>query len=267
MMPMRTIGYLLGIPEEHQESIRDRNAAFIDVAKGREPGEVSQKIFEETIVMFAEFIEWRAEHPSDDLMTELLAAEIDEPDGTRRPLSRTEVLSYTAMIAGAGNETTTRLIGFMGQLLSDHPDQRRELAADPSLIPGAVEESLRYEPPSPVQARYVAQDAEHYGRVVPEGSFMLLLNGSANRDEHQFPDPDRFDIHRRGSSPELRAGTALLPRLGAGPTGSSGGLRRGPQTLAGLGSRLRQRRTRAHRKRPRVGTLTRLHRMSRLPVA
>ncbi|HXY66935.1 MAG TPA: cytochrome P450 [Mycobacterium sp.] len=199
MMPMRTIGYLLGIPEEHQVSIRDRNAAYIDVAKGREPGEVSQKIFEGTIVMFGEFIEWRAEHPSDDLMSELLAAEIDEPDGTRRPLSRTEVLSYTAMIAGAGNETTARLIGFMGQLLSDHPDQRRELVVDPSLIPGAVEESLRFEPPSPVQARYVAQDAEHYGRVVPEGSFMLLLNASANRDGHQFPDPDRFDIHRRGS--------------------------------------------------------------------
>ena len=199
MMPMRTIGYLLGIPEERQASIRDRNAAFIDVAKGREPGEVSQKIFEGTIAMFAEFIEWRAEHPADDLMTELLAAEIDEPDGTRRPLSRTEVLSYTAMIAGAGNETTARLIGFMAQLLSDHPDQRRELAADPSLIPGAVEETLRYEPPSPVQARYAARDAEHYGRVVPEGSFMLLLNASANRDEHQFPDPDTFDIHRRGS--------------------------------------------------------------------
>jgi cytochrome P450 len=165
MMPMRTIGYLLGIPEEHQANIRDRNAAFIDVAQGREPGEVSQKIFEEIIVMFAEFIEWRAEHPSDDLMTELLAAEIDEPDGTRRPLSRTEVLSYTAMIAGAGNETTTRLIGFMGQLL----------------------------------ARYVAEDAEHYGRVIPAGSFMLLLNASANRDESQFPDPDRFDIHRRGN--------------------------------------------------------------------
>ena len=199
MMPMRTIGYLLGIPEDHQASIRDRNSAFNDTAKRREPGDVSQKIFEETIMMFGEFIEWRAEHPSDDLMTELLAAQIDEPDGTRRPLSRTEVLSYTAMIAGAGNETTTRLIGFMAQLLSDHPDQRRELTADPSLIPGAVEETLRYEPPSPVQARYVAHDAEHYGRAVPEGSFILLLNASANRDEHQFPDPDRFDIHRRGS--------------------------------------------------------------------
>ncbi|UMB70498.1 cytochrome P450 [Mycobacterium paraterrae] len=199
VLPMRTIGYLLGIPEEHQAAIRDRNGAFIDVTKGAGPEAVSQKIFEDTITMFAEFIEYRAEHPSDDLMTELLAAEIEEADGTRRPLSRTEVLSYTAMIAGAGNETTTRLIGFMAQLLSDHPDQRRELVADRSLIPGAIEESLRYEPPSPVQARYVAHDAELYDRTIPEGSFMLLLNASANRDESQFPDADRFDIHRRGS--------------------------------------------------------------------
>ena len=132
-------------------------------------------------------------------MTDLLEAEVEESDGTRRRLSRTEVLSYTAMIAGAGNETTARLIGFMAQLLSDHPDQRRELAADPSLIPGAIEETLRFEPPSPVQARYVAHEASHYGQVVPEGSFMLLLNGSANRDDRRFSNPDVYDIHRGGS--------------------------------------------------------------------
>ncbi|MEB3068704.1 cytochrome P450 [[Mycobacterium] vasticus] len=197
MMPMRTIGYLLGIPEKDQEVIRDRSGSFIETAG--EIGDISQKIFSDTIVMFAEYIEWRAAHPSDDLMTDLLQAEVEEADGTRRPLSRTEVLAYTAMIAGAGNETTARLIGFMAQLLSDHPDQRRELHADPSLIPGAIEETLRYEPPSPVQARYVARDAELYGRLVPEGSFMLLLNGSANRDHRQFTDPDSFDIHRQGA--------------------------------------------------------------------
>jgi cytochrome P450 len=152
MMPMRTIGYLLGIPEEDQAKIRDRNGTFIEMGEDSKPGEIDQKIFENAIVMFAEYIEWRANHPSDDLMTELLRAEIDEPDGTRRPLSRTEVLAYTAMIAGAGNETTARLIGFMGQLLSDHPDQRRELVADPSLIPGAIEETLRYEPRRPCRA-------------------------------------------------------------------------------------------------------------------
>jgi cytochrome P450 len=199
MMPMRTIGYLLGIPEKDQERIRDRGGAFIEIGEGREPREVNPDLFQDSIVMFAEYIEWRADHPSDDLMTDLLRAEIEDPDGTRRALSRTEVLAYTAMIAGAGNETTTRLIGFLGQLLSDHPDQRRELVADPSLISGAVEETLRYEPPSPVQARYVAHDVEHYGRTVPEGSFMLLLNGSANRDARRFTDPDRYDIHRGGS--------------------------------------------------------------------
>lgn len=68
--------------------------------------------------------------------------------------------------------------------------------ADPGLIPGAVEETLRFEPPSPVQAHYVAQDVELYGHTVTEGSYMLLLNGSANRDESHFTDPDRFDIHR-----------------------------------------------------------------------
>ncbi|MGA5543575.1 cytochrome P450 [Mycobacterium sp. NPDC051198] len=195
-MPMRTIGYLLGIPEEGQEQIRastDKNIALSDATT-----DVSATVFVESLAMFSEYIDWRATHPSDDLMTELLNAEIDEPDGTRRKLERTEVLAYTAMIAGAGGETTARLIGFMGQLLGEHPDQRRELVADPSLIPGAVEETLRFEPPSPVQARYVAQDVEHYGQAIPEGSYMLLLNGSANRDESKFTDPDRFDIHRTG---------------------------------------------------------------------
>ncbi|ORW08266.1 cytochrome P450 [Mycobacterium kyorinense] len=195
IMPMRTIGYLLGIPEEGQQVIRDRTDKNISLGEQRDS--VSPKVFEDTIAMFAEYIEWRATHPSDDLMTELLNAHVEEPDGSMRPLDRNEVLAYTAMIAGAGNETTARLIGFMGQLLGEHPDQRRELVADPSLIPSAVEETLRYEAPSPVQARYVACDTELYGQTVAEGSYMLLLNGSANRDETRFADPDRYDIHRK----------------------------------------------------------------------
>ncbi|RAV10350.1 cytochrome P450 [Mycolicibacterium sp. GF69] len=196
IMPMRTIGYLLGIPEEGQQQIRDLNDKSITVADGS--GDVSPTIFQDAIAVFAEYIEWRATHPSDDLMTDLLNAEVEEPDGTIRPLERTEVLAYTAMIAGAGNETTARLIGFMGQLLAEHADQRRELVADPSLIASAAEETLRFEPPSPVQARYVANDVELYGHTVTEGSYMLLLNGSANRDETRYTDPDRFDIHRAG---------------------------------------------------------------------
>jgi cytochrome P450 len=195
LMPMRTIGYLLGIPEQDQEAIRNHSDTNITLADGR-PGDVDPDLFAKTIAMFAEYVDWRAEHPSDDLMTDLLNADLEELDGTRRKLSRIELLTYISTVAGAGNETTTRLIGFIGQLLSDHPDQRRELVADHSLIPAAIEEVLRYEAPSPVQARYMARDAEYYGTNVPEGSVMLLLNGSANRDEAQYTDPDRFDIRR-----------------------------------------------------------------------
>ena len=82
-------------------------------------------------------------------------------------------------------------------MLAEHPDQRRELVEDRRSIPNAIEELLRYEAPSPVQARYVARDVEHYGQTVPEGSVMVLLNGSGNRDERRFADGDRFDIHRK----------------------------------------------------------------------
>lgn len=211
IMPMRTIGYLLGIPEEGQEQIRARTDKNISV--GEDVGDVSATVFAESLALFADYIEWRATHPSDDLMTELLNAEVEEPDGTRRQLERNEVLAYTAMIAGAGGETTARLIGFMGEQLGKHPDQRRELVADPSLIPSAVEETLRYDPPSPVQARYVANDLELYGQVITEGSYMLLLNGSANRDESRFTDPDRYDIHRKGG--HLSFGQGIHFCLGA----------------------------------------------------
>lgn len=197
-MPMRTIGYLLGIPEDKQVAIRQRTDRLLELSDG-ESVDVAADVLTSTGSMLEEFIDWRYDHPSDDLMTELVNAEVEEPDGSRRRLTRAEVLTYTGTVVGAGNETTTRLIGFAGQLLSDHPEQRRELAADFSLIPNAIEEVLRYEAPSPVQARYVARDVVHYGQTVAEGSVMLLLNGSANRDERQFPEADRFDIHRQAA--------------------------------------------------------------------
>jgi cytochrome P450 len=193
-IPMRTIGYLLGIPEQGQEAIRANTDKTISLKEGSSYV-VNDDAFEQAYQLFADYIDWRADHPSDDLMTQLLNAEIEE-DGQLRRLTRTEVLTYTSMVAGAGNETTTRLIGFIGQLLAEHPEQRREIVADPSLIPGAIEEVLRYEAPSPVQARYVAHDVQCRGQTIAEGSIMLLLNGSANRDEARYPNGEVFDIHR-----------------------------------------------------------------------
>jgi cytochrome P450 len=195
-MPMRTIGMLLGIPEEDQEAIRDR----IDEGFKMEDG--SMPVRDESYTLsfgedFEEYIDWRAQHPSDDLMTALLNAEFEDETGTVRKLSREEVLTYVGLLAAAGNETTTRLIGWTGKVLADHPEQRRELVSDRSLIPNAIEELLRFEAPSPIQARYVTADVEHHGKTLPEGSILCLLTGAANRDERHFADPDRFDIHRR----------------------------------------------------------------------
>ena len=215
LMPMQTIGYLLGIPEADQETIRERTDSIITLEDGKPPPMMDQETFSQqgTYEMLADYIEWRAEHPSDDLMTELLNAEAEEEDGMRRPLTRAEVITYSMMVAGAGNETTTRLIGFIGQLLADHPDQRRELAADHLLIPRAIKEVLRFEAPSPVQARYITRDIEYYGETAPEGTVVMLLNGSANRDERHFTDGEMFDIHRKGA--HLSFGQGLHFCLGA----------------------------------------------------
>jgi cytochrome P450 len=194
-MPMRVIGMLLGIPEEDQELVRDQSDAALRTKAG-EKMRISAEKFA-TGELFADYIDWRAQHPSDDLMTELLNAEFEDEHGVVRKLTRGEVLTYTSVIAGAGNETTTRLIGWAGKVLGDHPDQRRELVDDRALIPNAVEELLRFEPPAPHVGRYVTRDVEYYGRTVPAGSAILLLTGSANRDDRVFPDGDRFDIHRQ----------------------------------------------------------------------
>lgn len=194
-MPMRTIGMLLGIPEADQQAIRDQIDQSLRLDEGAMPN-VDLYSSAAQASGFEEYIAWREQNPSDDLMTELLQAEYEDEEGDHRRLTRQEVLNYVNLLAAAGNETTTRLIGWAGKVLAEHPDQRRQLAEDRSLIPRAIEELLRYEPPSPVQARYVNRDVEHHGRVVPAGSVMLLLNASANRDERKFPDGDRFDIHR-----------------------------------------------------------------------
>jgi cytochrome P450 len=195
-MPMRTIGMLLGIPERDQEALRDRIDEGLRLEEGTMP-EMNLDRGQAQSEAFAEYIDWRAEHPSDDLMTELLQAEFEDAEGVRRRLTRDELLGYVNLLAAAGNETTTRLIGWTGKVLAEHPDQRRELVEDRSLVANAIEELLRFEPPSPVQARYVTEDVEHHRDAVPQGSAILLLNASGNRDERKFPDGDRFDIHRR----------------------------------------------------------------------
>jgi cytochrome P450 len=196
VVPMWTIGMLLGIPEEDQVAIREKIDKGLQLDGDGKMPDVNADLAAEQSKLFAEYVDWRAEHPADDVMSELLQAEFEDHTGTRRTLTRDEVLGYVNLLAAAGNETTTRLIGWAGKVLADHPDQRQALVDDRGLVANAIEELLRFESPSPVQARYVTRDVEHHGQPVPEGSVIVLLTASGNRDERRFPDADRFDITR-----------------------------------------------------------------------
>jgi cytochrome P450 len=195
VMPMKTISALIGIPEGDQEKIRDHVTSQMKTEAGK-----PMKAAEEGLVsgdIFADYIDWRVDNPSDDIMTELLNVQFVDENGVTRKLTRDELLIYINVVAGAGNDTTTRLIGWAAKVLAEHPDQRRQLVEDPTLIPAAIEELVRFEPPAPHVARYVTRDVEIHGQTVPQGAVMMMLIGAGNRDRRQFaPDGDVFDINR-----------------------------------------------------------------------
>ena len=211
-MPMRVIGMLLGIPEQDQVAVRNKTDANLRT----EPGK-PMAIKEEEVAsgaLFEEYIDWRAEHPSDDLMTQLLNAEFEDEDGEVRTLTRQEVSTYTAVLAGAGNETTGRLIGWLAKLLAEHPDQRRAVIEDRGLLPQVIEETLRFEPTGHAVARYVMQDVELHGATIPAGAAVQLLVASANRDPRRHANADVYDIHR-GDVQHLTFGYGVHFCLGA----------------------------------------------------
>ena len=196
VMPLRVVGMLFGIPEHFQQLVQEEGDRHVRTERGKQMTDNPDGPLTDGQV-FAEFIDWRAEHPSDDLTTELLEAEFTDETGTVRRLHRDELLMFMNVVAVAGAETTARLIGWTGKLLSEHPDQRRLLAANRSLLPAAIEEILRFESPVMQIARYVTTDFEFEGGGVPAGSAMLMLVGAANRDDRRFgPDADRFDVTR-----------------------------------------------------------------------
>jgi cytochrome P450 len=210
-IPMRVISMLLGIPEEDQEAVRQSGDDRLRTEAGK-PMTVSLDNFSGDA--FDEYIEWRTTHPSDDMMTELLQAEFKDPDRTVRKLTRDEILAIVNLVAGAGNETTNRLIGWAGKELAEHPDQRRDLVNNPALIPQAIEELVRFQTPGPAIGRYLLRDAEVCGQTIPTGSIVMLLVGAANRDDRRFVDGDRFNIHRE-SRPHLGFGHGIHVCIGA----------------------------------------------------
>jgi cytochrome P450 len=193
IVPMKVISMLLGIPEEEQVRVRDTIA---HTRENFDSSTMEQNEHSLDGAMFAEFVDWRVDHPSDDIMSHLLHAEFEDENGVTRRLSRDELLCYVNIVASAGNETTRILIGWTGRLLAEHPDERRKIVEDPSLSVRAVEEVLRYEPNTLANCRLSVSDFEFQGQVVPANSIMVTLTPSAGRDDRVYADPDRFDVTR-----------------------------------------------------------------------
>jgi cytochrome P450 len=195
-LPVQVIGMLVGVPKKDQEDLLAVFQKNLHEGSADPEQQLMQGILE-SAVWFNEYLDWREKNPSDDVMTQLMKFEFQDETGATRTLSRDEIVTYLTLIASAGSDTTATAIGWAGSLLSDHPEQRRELAADPGLIPGAVEEVLRYEPPSYHFCRWNTAAVEFHGQTIPAESIVVVLPPAANRDERKWDDPERFDIHRK----------------------------------------------------------------------
>ena len=197
---MRVIGMLLGLTNTQQDELREAMDNYAENEE-RNPG----RLFDTSLLI--DYVTWRRDNPSNDVVTKLLTTEYEDAHGEMRTMTLDELLMFVNVLAAAGNETTGRLITYCGQLLADHPDQRRMLVDNPDLVGSAVEEALRYEPPAIEAARYVTEDFELHGGVVPAGSAIAAVLAAANRDERHYDEPDEFDITRNATNMSLSFGT------------------------------------------------------------
>lgn len=214
-LPANVIAALLGVPPSEREAVRHH----IDLMFHIEPGvgmlnDISAEGGGWVARYLEQLLDERRTRPRDDMLTDLVQAEFTDRDGVTRRLTSQESTEFGLLIISAGTETVARLLGWAGLLLADHPEQRADLADDLSLIPNAIEELLRYESPSPVQGRWLTEDVELHGQVIPADSKVLLLTGSAGRDDRVYPEADRFDV-RRTSGPHVAFGYGIHFCLGA----------------------------------------------------
>jgi len=199
-LPSRIISTLVGVPEDEREEQRVNidEMFHIDPERGmiNDVAFLARVRVHEYLLDLVKRHQDRPETFGDDMINVLIGSEITDDDGSTRRLTDEELVVFTLLLYVAGTETVMRLLGNAAVLLAQHPDQRAELVADPGLVGNAVEEMLRYEAPSPVQGRWVLRDTVVHDVAIPAGSKVLLLTGSAGRDEREYPDADRFDIHR-----------------------------------------------------------------------
>ena len=215
LFPVEIISRMLGVPPADRQQIRH----WLDIGLRREHGSADptpegMEAMLAAGVYFYELIVEKRAHPGDDMLSRLTQVEVDRGDGETTALDDAEIAGFASLLGGAGAETVTKWFGNAVVLFSRHPDQWAKLVADHSLLPGAVEEVLRFHPPSQYQGRYSVAESTIHGVTIPAGFPVLLLTGAATHDERAFDEPDRFDIERPQSL-SLAFGYGLHSCVGA----------------------------------------------------
>ena len=195
--PVEIISRMLGVPPADRQQIRH----WLDAMLHREPGEMDPtpegaEAAIESVVYFLDLVADKRNHPGDDMISRLIEVEVDRGDGVTTRLDDDEIAGFATLLGGAGAETVTKLVGNAVVLFARNPLEWRKVLDDPGMIPAAVEEILRYLPPSQYQGRYSVRESVYGGVTIPAGHPTLLITGSANRDERFFDRPDEFVIER-----------------------------------------------------------------------
>lgn len=195
--PVEVISQVLGVPKQDRQQIRH----WTDAMLHREPDDPRPtpegiECGLQQMLYFLDLAKDKRATPGDDMITRLTEVEVADDDGVLHELSDEEIAGFATLLAAAGSETVTKLIGNGVVLFHRNPDQWRRLLDEPPKVVNAVEEVLRYWAPSQYQGRYTEQPSVWHGTEIPEHQPVFLVTGAANRDERAYPDPDRFDVNR-----------------------------------------------------------------------
>ena len=196
--PVEVISRMLGVPKDERQQIRH----WLDVGLHREPGQMEPtpegiQAQMESGIYWMELTESKRKNPTDDMISRLTQVEVDRGDGEMTRLDNQEIAGFASLLGGAGAETVTKLVGNAVYLFHKNPGEYKKLLDDPSKAASAVEEILRYYPPSQYQGRFSVRESTWSGVTVPAGFPTILITGSATRDERFYDEPDVFDIDRK----------------------------------------------------------------------